>query len=109
MTLAFIELGSGYAIGTYPNGYIVGKLAVTFDSKSGKDREYIDHPHYFTSISECVRCAYKDMARDSLVKHRKNIDIEQAIEDMVAVERRMESLLLPLVQIEEMLEKEVTK
>lgn len=108
--MALIDIMDGWAIGTYDRGYIVGKKAVTFDAKSGNDREYIDHPAYFSSISECVSYAYKGMVRETIGRHRKNISLEQVILDMRNVENRIEArYAAPIHDIEEFLAEEVAK
>lgn len=107
--MAFIEIGDGWLVGVYDHGYMVGKAAVTFDAKSGTDRETIRNPEYFRELSDCVEFAYKSMAREKVGAHRKNIPLETAIKDLRDFEAKLKETIGPIRRIEERLAKEVSK
>lgn len=107
--MAFVDLGDGWAVGVYDHGYMVGKVAVTVDAKTGKDREIIRNPDYFHDLSDCVECAYKNMVREKIGAHRKNITLENAIRDMREVEAKLKEDIGPIRRIEERLSQEAKK
>ena len=95
-----ISLDGGYAIDTYDKGYIVGKVSVALDAKTGQDRETIRMPAYFQELSDAIEWAYKALARDKIGSHRKNIGLEQAIRDMRIIERQLTETLEPIRKLE---------
>lgn len=107
--MAFIELAEEWIVGTYDHGYMVGKSAVTFDAKTGKDRETIRNPEYFRELSDCVEFAYKSMAREKLGSHRKNIPLETAIRELRDFEAELKETIGPIRRIEDRLAREVAK
>lgn len=97
-----ILIYGGWAADVYEKGYVVGKIGTTFDAKTGKEREILKDYHYFHNLSDCVDFAYKEILREQLGKHRKNLSLEDAIRDMRDVERKMEANLAGMnVLIEE--------
>ena len=86
-----IRIYGDWAADVYERGYIVGKVGTTFDSRLGRDREIIPHPNYFHELSDAIEYAYKAMVRDEISKKRKDLRLEDVIEIMRDIERRMEA------------------
>lgn len=86
-----IRIYGDWAADVYERGYIVGKVGTTFDRKTGRDREIIPHPCYFHELSDAIEYAYKAMVRDEISKKRKDLRLEDVIDIMRDIERRMEA------------------
>ena len=84
-----IRIYGDWVADVYERGYIVGTVGTTFDRRLGREREVIPHPNYFQDLSNAVEFAYKQILRDEISKKRRDLTLENVIEIMREVERKM--------------------
>jgi len=96
-----IQIYGDWYADVYDRGYIVGKIGTTYDRRLGRDRDIIPHPNYFHDLSSCVDFVYQELLRAQHGKHRKHIDLEEAIKDMRFIEQQMKANTEPMRQLAE--------
>lgn len=96
-----IELINDWKIDTYDGGYMASnKVSVTVDKRTGKERTALASPSYFMDISNALSYVFKQCVKEKLGSHRKDIDIQKAVEDIKEVYAEFEKLLAPLKKLE---------
>lgn len=96
-----IDLKNGWKIDTYDGGYVAAnKFSTQVDKKTGKERTLPSNPSYFSTLSNALSFAFAQSVKEKLGSHRKDIDMEKAVQDIKEVFTDFETLLAPLKKLE---------
>lgn len=86
-----IRIYGDWAADVYERGYIVGKVGTEYDMKANRERQVIKDRCYFHDLSDAIEYAYKAMVREAIGKKRRDLTLEDVIDIMRDVERKMEA------------------